>query len=94
MAITPKEALGSKMEKEAEAIEALEKEIDAKLVAGYNGRGAVPIHLPNGLGDFVWAEVKKRFEAAGWDVRSEGDQRDGYYWAFKPTMGRDDRMDR
>lgn len=82
MAITPREAIGSKLEIEQQAIESFEKRIDDALRKSYDGRGGVSID-PSGVSGFVREEVVKRFEKAGWDVKYTSDQRDGDFLTFK-----------
>ncbi len=67
MALTPQQALSDKREREKEAVDALEKQIDAELLKRFNGRESVSIDRPQ-VSEFVLDEVLKRFRQNGWDV--------------------------
>jgi hypothetical protein len=84
MAITPQEALGNKHEKEKQAIEELDKKWQSLLSANYDGRRAVTISSQTGYNQFVVDTVLARYREKGWDIELDGEQRDGYYYTFKP----------
>jgi hypothetical protein len=83
MAITPDEA--SRMtEAEATLADDLEDLIDQHLRAKYEAKGKIYYHLPPQVSLRVRQEVMRRYEAAGWRVTYECDQRDGDNLGFTP----------
>jgi hypothetical protein len=78
--ITPREAIGNKLELEKAAIDALTERVNTQLSRTYDGRRPVSVSV-DGSNEFVIAKIKEIFQAKGWVVREEsgGDMRDSYH---------------
>lgn len=92
MALTPKMALGNKPDELKARVVKLEKQLDMKLMAEYNGRNSVDIHLTYNEDTWVMDQLKKKYETAGWCVTTRqygGDQRDPGYTVFSVSAKTD-----
>jgi hypothetical protein len=80
MVVTPKEAIKFRSAEDRRVAAQLEREIDKHLKENYDGEPEyLHIDYPN---DRVFKELKSRYNAAGWNIRLESDQREGDYLVF------------
>lgn len=82
MAIKPSEA-GQMSQEDANEIDRIEKLLDEQIARNYiPGR---PFNVARlGSNERQDRELKRRYEAAGWSVTYQSDQREGSWWEFKP----------
>lgn len=90
MAITPKQLMAL-TEQDQGRIKNMEAFLDAAIARAFNPttRGDACVSIPRGVqyGDKMYLELVRRYEAAGWKVKYEADQRDGDYLVFTPKGG-------
>jgi hypothetical protein len=85
MVVNPRELIDRFNEDQKKILEKLEQEIDAKLLQDWVPGKPIDVHAPWGLSDKVKNEIKRRYEAVGWEVHydSNCDQFDQYaYFRF------------
>lgn len=80
MVVTPKEAIKLNAQKDQQQLASLEELIDRELLERYRGQPlSIGIQYPSGK---VYDALERRYQAAGWKIKLESDQRDGSYLVF------------
>ncbi len=80
MVVTPKQAIRLNVEKDQVRLERLEEKIDAEPREGFTGE-SLYINVED-VRPKVYDELRRRYTAAGWNVKLESDQREGTYFVF------------
>lgn len=92
MAITPQEAFQPRPEEERRAAD-LEARIDEKLRTIDRHTRNMTYGVPSDVNRRVLGMVIRQYEAAGWTVKYESDQREGDYLVFSAKSGTGQHID-
>jgi nicotinamidase/pyrazinamidase len=89
MVIKPQELAEKYRQKNATQLARLEHFIDKKLVENFvpENIDGVCIAFERGLAQMTIREIQERYQAAGWTVKYESDQREGDYLRFTARRG-------
>ena len=82
MVVNPKDLMKKLTTQDTQEVELLESKIDSFLQKEFNGVAAY-FPLPD-WNHRVKNEIVKKYDAAGWNIRTHCDQRDGDYLIFEP----------
>ena len=76
MALNKAQLQANLTQQQAKQVDEYERKIDAELTARYDG-GPMSISLAYPSNMRVWDELCRRYEQAGWKLRSESDIKEG-----------------